>query len=312
MASRLRSRVHYGLAVLVLAAGAIGLKAAKARGLLTVLKKPLPIRKPLGDLNRDSLGPFEVLSVRKLGSDIVQELGTKEYINWILLDTRLKKQALASVSLSVTYYTDVLDQVPHVPEECYFQGAFSPAGDETLTMKMDHLGEEIPVRRLSFFPLREFVKKTYVYYTIRVNDRFYTNRQSVRLRMASPLDTHLYYSKVEVCFQNVPAMKLDGLDRRAKELFELVISELDKSHWPAKGTEHRGIPAGDDLSRADAEQGTGTALFGLSGRDAFRFTAPTILSERGGGLRSTRIATSSTGRNGVSDRDVFGETHNLV
>lgn len=244
MASRLRSKVHYGLAVLVLAAAAIGMKTAKARGFLTVLKKPLPIRKPLRDLDRDALGPFEVLSVRRLGADIVQELGTEEYINWVLVDSRLKKQALASVFLSVTYYTDVLDQVPHVAEECYFQGAFSPAGDETLTLKMDRLGQEVPLRRLSFFPPREFVKKTYVYYTIRVNETFYAKRLSVRLRMASPLDTHLYYSKVEIGFQNVVAKNLGNLDRRAKELFELVIIELEKSHWPRKGTEHGGIQAG--------------------------------------------------------------------
>lgn len=249
MVSRLRSKVHYGLAVVVLAAGAIGMKAAKARGFLTVLKEPLPIRKPLRDLDRDSLGPFVVLSVKKLGADIVQELGTEEYINWVLVDSRLKKQTLASVSLSVTYYTDVLDQVPHVPEECYFQGAFSPAGDETLMLKTDRPGQEIPVRRLSFFPPRQFVKKTYVYYTIRVNEAFYAKRRSVRWRMGSTDDTHLYYSKVEVGFQHVPAGNVGGLDRRAKELFDLVIAELEKSHWPRKGTEHGGIQSGLSPSR---------------------------------------------------------------
>ena len=249
MISRSRPSIHYGLAVLVLATGAIGMKAAKSRGLLTVLKKPLPIRKPLRDLDRDSLGSLEVLSVRRLGTDIVQELGTEEYINWVLADSRLKKQSLASVYLSVTYYTDVLDQVPHVAEECYFQGAFAPAGDESLVLMSDRLGQEIPVRRLSFFPPREFVKKTYVYYTIRVNEAFYTNRQSVRWRMGSPNDTHLYYSKVEVCFQNVEMKSLDRLDRRAKELLEMVIVELEKSHWPKRGTEHGGIQAGLSPSR---------------------------------------------------------------
>lgn len=292
MASRLRSRVHFGLAVFVLAAGAIGMNVAKARRFLTVLKKPLPIRKPLKDLDREALGSFEVLSVRKLGADIVQELGTEEYINWVLVDSKLKRQAPSTVSLSITYYTDVLDQLPHVPEECYFQGAFSPDGDETLMLKMDRLGQEIPVRRLSFFPPREFVKKIYVYYTLRVNEKFYTNRELVRLRMGSPLDTHLYYSKVEVGFRNVETKNLDRLDRRAKELLEMTIIELEKSHWPPKGTERGGYKAEDGPSRLDAEQGADTAFIGQPGQDELRLAAPAALEQCRGGLLAASVATS--------------------
>lgn len=260
MISRIGLSIHYGLAVLVLVGGAIGMKVAKARGSLTVLKKPLPIRKPLRDIDRDALGAFEVLSVRKLAPDIVQELGTEEYINWVLSDSRFRKTSMATVYLSITYYTDVLDQVPHVPEECYFQGAFSQSGDETLVFKMDRLGREIPVRRLSFFPPREFVKKTYVYYTFRVNESFYTNREAVRLRMASPLDTHLYYSKVEVCFQDVEENALANVDRRARALLDLSINELEKSHWPRKGTERGGVQVGLRAWRPDLERPTDTAF----------------------------------------------------
>jgi len=227
--------------VAILAAGVVGMRIAKERGSLTVLKKPLPIRKPLRDLDRTALAPYEVLSTRRLAADIVEELGTKEYIDWVLKDTRPQYASRKNVYLSVTYYTDVVDQISHVPEECYFQGAFSQAGDETLNMRLDRQGEAIPVRRLAFFPPHEFVKKTYVYYTFSVNGTFHTNRQAVRLHLADPRDTHLYYSKVEIRFRDVADKYVSIVDERARELFDLVITELVRSHWPRKGAERAAL-----------------------------------------------------------------------
>lgn len=203
-----------------------------------VLKQPLPILRPLKDFDPKALQPYEQLSSNKLSPDIVAEMGTDEYINWTVKDPMSKQDGF--VGLSVTYYTGVQDQVPHVPEECYVQGAFSPAGDDKLELQFDRLGQTVPVRRLSFFPPREFVKKSYVYYTICVNGSFYSDRQKVRIALKNPFDTHLYYSKVEISFSNVSESDLSVLDEKACELLDKITLELVDSHWPEKGSERGG------------------------------------------------------------------------
>ncbi|MCZ6698696.1 MAG: hypothetical protein O7D94_07185, partial [Planctomycetota bacterium] len=88
---------------------------------LQLIKKPIPIRKSLDDFDRPALLPYKVVRAQKLPTEIVGELGTEEYINWGLRDETAGKKLGSVVSLSVTYYTGVQDQLPHVPEECLHQ-----------------------------------------------------------------------------------------------------------------------------------------------------------------------------------------------
>lgn len=244
MLGDIRSNLYFGLTVLMLVGSAASLQAAKRRGSLVVLKKPLPLRRPLADFDRDAIVPYEVARAVRLPSSITEDLGTEEYINWALRLPGRRRAKNREVALSVTYYTDVQDQVPHVPEECYFQGMFMPAGDKTLEVRLDRLGRTVPVRRLAFFPPREFVKKDYVYYTICVNGEFRANRDLVRLRMADPRDTHLYYSKVEIAFRSAGDQGVSVLDARAQRLLDRILVELVNSHWPERGTERGGVRAG--------------------------------------------------------------------
>ncbi len=111
--------------------------------------------------------------------------------------------------------------------------------------------------------------------------------------MGSPLDTHLYYSKVEIGFQNVESKDLASLDRRAKALFELVIIELEKSHWPKIGAESAGgIQAGLGRRRFGAEHMVGSATFLHPGRDRRLIAAPAILDQLQRSPRAAAIETS--------------------
>ena len=232
--------LRYALAVMVLGSSAAWIQWAQLRGELTILKKPLPIRRLLKNMDRDALAPYEVLNTPSLSADVVQELGTEEYINWILRDPRHKKGRKGKVTLSVTYYTDVHDQVPHVPEECYLEGAYQLVDDEKLSMRMHVLGREVPVRRQTYHPPREHSKMTVLYYTICVNGDFYCDRQRVRWRMGDSDETHLYYSKVEVAYQNVTERDMIHMDERAGDLLDRVLVELERSHWPARGSGKNG------------------------------------------------------------------------
>jgi len=237
MSRNARSNVLFALAVVVLATSAVGVKVYDLR----VLKKPLPLRKPLRDMNKASLGAWEVVSSSRLPAELVQELGTEEYLNWLLKTVRADEPRASMVSLSVTYYTDVQDQVPHVPEECQRQGGRTPAGGETIELCLPLVGKTIPMKRLAFYARGETEKKNFVYYTIRVNDKFCSDRQAARLYMGDPRDTHLYYSKIELGFDRLTDADVPDLDAAARELFDKLILELEKKHWPLAGSGKNGV-----------------------------------------------------------------------
>ena len=78
--------LHFGLAVAVLFPSALGLYVAQRMGWVILVKKALPIRKPLVDFDREVFAPLSLkfVSSGRLSAEMVAELGTEEYINWIL------------------------------------------------------------------------------------------------------------------------------------------------------------------------------------------------------------------------------------
>lgn len=237
----IRNQLYFGLAVLTLGGTAAYVQIQTARGALQLLKKPLPIRKPLVDMNRDAMMPYRVMREDRLSAEIVENLGTQEYINWVLQEAGPRDAK--PIHFSVTYYTGVQDQVPHVPEECMFQGGMTQESDTTLTLKLPRLGREVQVRRLSFNTPRQLGQRAYVYYTICVNGAFYGDRQLVRLKMANPTESHLYYSKVEISLDGSGVDNPTRFDEQAAEVFDRALTELFKSHWPPPGSERGGMAA---------------------------------------------------------------------
>lgn len=251
MPSQPRLTLHYVLAVLLLAGAGTVLQVARNRGALQLIKQASPIRKPIQDLDRSCVLPSKVQASRRLASETVEELGTEEYIDWAL-DTSPARVPWKSANLSVTYYTGVQDQVPHVPEECMHQAAYLFDSEATLEADMKELGRRVDIHRLSFYPPRRTGEKTYVYYTICVNGDFYTDRQRVRLRMGDPRESHLYYSKVELTIEGLNEDNLAVADQRAFSILDRVLVELVKSHWPERGTENGGLPdAAKDKQNTD-------------------------------------------------------------
>ncbi len=241
-AIRVRGNIHYALAVLILAVSAGLMQAAKSYGWLIVIKKALLIRKPLTDMDRGCLAPFEYVGLQRLPPEVEGELGTEEYLNWIIDLPALDKPWRGRCFLSVTYFTGKQDRLPHVAEECMHQSGYAKERDDELTMELAGIGETIPVRRLRFAPRRQTGSRMYVYYVICVNHDFYAGRTGARIRMANDEETHLYHCKVEISFQGVDDTKLGEVDERAQDVFDKAIAELVRSHWPLRGWEKGGPP----------------------------------------------------------------------
>ncbi len=248
MGIQLRQNLLYAVSVVVLGGSAAFMQVAKAHGWLRVIKKPLPIRKPLRDMDRAILSPLRFVVSHRLSPEMELELDTTEYINWELGSPETERPWRGSAALSVTYYTGKQDQVPHVPEECFRQSDYSPVDDDHIEFLMSHADSTIAVRRLSFEPPGEVGLNTYIYYTICVNNRFFSQRNTARMRMADPRDTHLFYSKIELLFENVNRSRLDDLDEQARALFDRTLRELARSHWPLEGWE-RGGPREMNMDR---------------------------------------------------------------
>ena len=233
--------MYYYLAVLVLAGSAAAMQIVDFQ----VIKKPLPLRKPLIDFDKNALKPLIKTDARILSKDIVEELGTEEYLEWTLVDPRVADSSQKRVEFFLTFYTNVQDQVPHVPEECRRQsGNSSKSNDDTLSWSLDALdGEEVAVRRLGFVAMGQLETKTIVYYTLVVNGQFYAGRRGARLKMSSFDETHLYYSKIEIAFDEVTDDDIPQLDERVRELLDLTVAEMFDAHWPPRGTEKGGYQA---------------------------------------------------------------------
>ena len=107
------------ISVVLLVAAAVG---TNKFGLIE--KNPLPLKISLDKLDEDGLGPYKVLTKPSItNEEILESLGTNDYIQWVLEDTETANDTVRRMLLFITYYGKP-DRVPHVPEECYTGGGF--------------------------------------------------------------------------------------------------------------------------------------------------------------------------------------------
>jgi hypothetical protein len=199
--------------LLVLAGGLAARLIAEHLGVVLV-KPPAPLSKPLPDLAR-KIGPYEMVDVdQKLPEDVVQVLGTEDYLLRRYRDTRVKEGALgAIVALNLNYYASG-SATPHTPDVCwagnglvqYANGFFEVAG-------VPHLKgapTDIRMRRLSFVPkssdptdviadlATDATKLTNVAYVFHVNGRYVSTTGEVSKDFWNPRARFAYHAKIEL------------------------------------------------------------------------------------------------------------------
>lgn len=221
-------------AVVLLGAAAVGLNAATEAMRLHFRKLPVPLSVPRLDDAKQGiptrLGAWVQVSKDEPLDKAVQEvLGTEEYIFRDYVDTRLVPAAdlawfadkstaerarrlagiqaaapQAVVRLAVTYYTGLVDTVPHVPERCYVADGFEPAvPPETRAAMLGTTAGGAP--RPVEYRYLQFQDTTgagrvdrEVAYLFHVNGEYESSHVGVRSRLANLLQRHGYFAKVEV------------------------------------------------------------------------------------------------------------------
>jgi hypothetical protein len=206
--------------------GLLGLAAAAVQivpGLIGVFlrKDAVPLKKPLQHLDMGQLGPRytrdpDTDTLAPLSSDVIEGLGTSEYVQILIADQeRPKNDPMRVARVFVTYYTGQPDMVPHVPDECYTAGGWDPVGASNVTVRVRGIGapdDEVPVRVMQFRTAArrraafDEAQVLTVMYFFHVSGGYTCTRDGVRSRLTNPFQRFAYYAKIEVNFPAAAAL----------------------------------------------------------------------------------------------------------
>lgn len=225
----------------VLAIAAAGMSIA-TKSLGVYLKKdPLPLKKSLDVLDEKRLAPYKVTLKKKIqNEDIVRELGTEDYIQWIFEDADASSDSpVRRFMLFITYY-GLADRVPHVPEECYTGGGYQRMATDSVTLKINRpdFQRKIEGKYLVFGTAKsdfwQSSEKFPVLYFFRVNGQYASSRDEARIALNKNLfGRSSYFCKVELVFnQTFVSPSREQVVEAGEKLLAVILPILEREHWP--------------------------------------------------------------------------------
>lgn len=237
------------LGVLVVSAVGMQLLAARMRWFLN--KEALPLKRPLSLLDQSRLLPdYRLAAIQPppLDEDLIENLGTREYLNWYLEDRRRSPSDPTYLArLFITYYTGKPNLVPHNPKECLAAGGWTLVDEQIEHFAIRRPGdgvERIPVSVLQFEPPargdvaqvgNEAVPRLTVVYFFYANGHYATSRSGVRMAIYDPRDRYAFYMKVEISFSDASGRRLPAARQAteaARRLLEKLMPILWEDHLP--------------------------------------------------------------------------------
>ena len=215
-------------------------------------KEPWPLMKPLENLEQSDLGPYRIVRQMEIkDEDVLAQLGTEDYIQWILEDAEASNDSpVGNVMLFITYYP-LADRVPHVPEECYVGAGsqlLAPEGIE-YTLLWDEAEQNIDGRHLVFQRTVSsnwvFDEKFSVFYLFSVNGDYAGSRDSTRFALNKNMFAkRCYFSKVEWSFSTRSGkssyLDKDEARRAGEKLLGVILPILEREYWPKEDVEQGG------------------------------------------------------------------------
>ncbi len=232
------------VAVLALCGGGMSIAVKRLGGYLK--KEPTALKKPLDRLDENGLGVFKVVRKDKIeNEDVVESLGTEEYIQWQLEDTSVLADSPTRFCLLFITYYELPDVVPHTPEECYTGGGFQKLGSESVKLVLNRDGAErrLDARYVLFAGTGSDLWATNVkfpvLYILNANGRYAGSRDEARMILNRNLfGKHSYFSKIEWKFFNKGLGGLAYPNKKqaiaaSEKLLSVMLDVLDKQYWPA-------------------------------------------------------------------------------
>lgn len=231
------------MCVVVLVTAGSGMSVAIKSFGIYLEKEPLLLKKSLELLDENALAPYKVVSKDRIeNKEVIEALGTEDYIQWILEDTDAATgSAVRKCLLFITYYK-LPDRVPHVPEECYTGTGYQRLASDSVTFEVNIDGNlrKFPGRCLVFSSTNQWQQssKFPVLYFFNVNGVYANSREDARIALnKNILGKHSYFSKVEWNFFNTrfgskiyPSKK--ETIAASEKLLGTILPILERDHWP--------------------------------------------------------------------------------
>jgi len=228
----------------VLATAGVGMSVVINKLDVYLKKEPILLKKSLDYMDENGLAPYIVKSNNKFkieNDEVIEALGTKDYIQWILDDSDVEVNSpVKNCLLFITYY-DCPDRIPHVPEECYVGGGFQRLASDSVTLEINNdagFQRKIPGKYLVFGSSRANLwrntGKFPVLYFFRVNQDYAGSREDARLALNRNLfSKSSYFSKVELAFNQgpVPPSKEEAV-AASEKLLSVILPILENELWP--------------------------------------------------------------------------------
>lgn len=224
-------------------------QAAVVAGTRTVLhKKAVPLREHVFMIPEAS--PWKMVAEDPpLPPEIIEELGTREYISRTYEDTSWPENKPGRLArLHVAYYTGTADTVPHVPERCFTAAGatfldkattqLTIAGPQYLVSEdgraeaYSALAQDevtIPETRFdaSIFRYADAENPdriSNVIYFFAANGKYLAGSYQVRASGFDPTDEYSYYCKVEVMVPGI--IDQDEMAQRTSEFLSAMLPEI--------------------------------------------------------------------------------------
>ncbi|MEO1235375.1 MAG: exosortase/archaeosortase family protein [Planctomycetota bacterium] len=225
----------FGAAIVagLLATAAAGQHSVLSWQELVLHKEQVPLRhKFLTTMPLDK-GTYRFVRDDVLAPEIVDELGTEDYLSRWYEDTRFApNEPGRMVRLHVAYYTGLVDTVPHVPDRCFVAGGVRHKGLYSQVIALDPYtftdnpegpgveatadiappgeapfgpgtrvklpGRDIETVRFTYGPPDRDNADQHVSYFFAANGKFLASPNEVRLEGFDIRDRYSYYCKIEV------------------------------------------------------------------------------------------------------------------
>ncbi len=245
-------KVNYLQPAFLICAGVLAITASAMSATIKLMgiyleKEPIPLKRPLSQMDSFNLGPYKVAAKQKIDNpDVLETLGTEYYIQWILEDTNTPETSNARLcSLFITYYP-LPDVVPHRPEECYVGGGFQQISSEGVTLEINNDGKKRQVNAsyLMFagteLGLLESETRFPLLYFFSVNGNYTGGRGDARFKVMTKnlFGKFSYFSKVEWKFYNNKFGRATYPNKQealaaSEKLLAVILPILEKEHWPS-------------------------------------------------------------------------------
>ncbi len=217
---------------------------------ISLKKEPLPLKNPLSTLDKFPLIPYKVVDKQTIENpDVIETLGTEDYIQWILEDTsagQLDKTRYCN--LFVTYYS-AIDVVPHTPEICYIGGGLQQVSSDEVMLNIKSASPEandlrqIGTRYIGFASTSSDLlagDTTFpVLYIFSVNGQYCSGRdQTRRILNKNLFGKFSYFSKVEWKFYGNNFGRVIYPDKKeaveaSEKLLKVILPILEQQCWPS-------------------------------------------------------------------------------